>query len=124
MAEIINYVNVLGTSYEVVRKNYDEDDDFKRLGINGYCDWAGKKVVFCNMDTYEGYEHETDETKRCEERLTLRHEIVHAFCNESGLMSNAHTSSGSVFMDEEVVDFFAIQGPKIYKAWCELSILP
>ena len=45
----------------------------------------------------------------------LRHEIVHAFMFESGLAENwEHKNIGQ---EETVVDWFAIQGLKIYNAW-------
>ena len=51
-------------------------------------------------------------------KQTLRHEIVHAFLGESGLSNNSN-SIDAWARNEEVVDWFAIQGPKIYKAWQE-----
>jgi len=41
--------------------------------------------VLCDMTTYEGWEHETKETICLYQKHMLRHEIVHAFLNESGL---------------------------------------
>ena len=50
-------------------------------------------------------------------KKVLRHEIVHAFMFESGLAENwEHKDYGQ---EETVVDWFAIQGPKIYRAWTE-----
>lgn len=116
-------VNVLGTVYAIERKKYDEEEAFERRGIDGYCDGMTKKIVVCNMDTYKGWEHETDETKRATERQALRHEIVHAFFAESGMMASAHCMSGAYCEDEEMVDWVAIQGQKIYKAWSDAGCL-
>lgn len=41
-------------------------------------------------------------------------EIVHAFLLESGLDENSEWAR-----NEELVDWIAIQGPKIWKAWQE-----
>ncbi|WP_305117539.1 hypothetical protein [Acutalibacter muris] len=109
-------LNVLGTEYSITVKKYDEDEYFKRADCNGYCSQSLKEIVVCDMATYPGWEHEPQETMDINKRSTLRHEIVHAFFNESGLSCN----SNSVDMwarNEEMVDWFALQGPKIYMAW-------
>jgi hypothetical protein len=54
---------------------------------------------------------------------TLRHEIIHAFLSESGLNSQSHIPSGSWSNDEEIIDWLAIQSPKIFKVFEELDIL-
>ena len=84
-----------------------------------YCDWLTKKIVVCDMSTYKGWEHETKETISASEKKTLRHEIVHAFFDESGLGSNTFFVDGPWATNEEMVDWIAVQGPKIYKAWQE-----
>lgn len=116
-------VNVLGADYDIIRKKYDEDDAFEREKIDGYCESLTHRIVVCDMDTYKGWEHENEDYRRAQERLTLRHEIVHAFFNESGLMSNSHETCGPFALDEELVDFIAIQGQKIYKAWEDVGCL-
>ena len=49
---------------------------------------------------------------------TLRHEIVHAFFNESGLKESSNGCESGWAKNEEMVDWIALQLPKIYKA-CE-----
>lgn len=117
-------VDILGSKYEILYKNYDEEESFKRCGICGFCEALTRKIVICNMDTFAGWEHESEKRKRAEEKLSLRHEIVHAFFNESGLCSDAHRPDGSFALDEELVDWIAQQGPKIYKAWESAKCLP
>lgn len=118
-----NKVTVLGVDYDIIRKNYDEDAAFERQNIDGYCESLTHRIVVCNMDTYKGWENESEDYRRAQERLTLRHEIVHAFFNESGLMSNTANVGGAWALNEEMIDFFAIQGPKIYRAWGESGCL-
>ena len=118
-----NKVNVLGTVYTIEKKKYDDEEAFERQHIDGYCDGMTKRIVYCDMDTYKGWEHESEDTKRANERQTLRHEIVHAFFNESGLMSSAVQPDCAWSQLEEMVDYWAIQGPKIYKAWSEAGCL-
>lgn len=116
-------VNILGTEYTVTVKKYDEDEAFERRSIDGYCDGLTKQIVVCNMSTYKGWEHEPESTVKAAEKQTLRHEIVHAFFNESGLNESTFRVDGAWAKNEEMVDWFAIQGPKIYKAWQEADAL-
>ena len=52
----------------------------------------------------------------------LRHEIIHAFLSESGLQSNFEHSQ-QFGHEETIVDWFAIQFPKIFKVFQELDIM-
>ena len=122
----MNYVpivNILGTAYTVEVKSYDEEEAFERRSIAGYCDGMAKKIVLCDMTTYKGWEHEPQETAIISQKETLRHEIVHAFFNESGLMDSTFECGEPWAKNEEMVDWIALQGPKIYKAWEEADAL-
>lgn len=116
-------VNVLGTEYTVTVKKYEEDEAFERRGIDGYCDWLTKKIVVCDMSAYKGWEHESKDTISASEKKTLRHEIVHAFFDESGLGCSTFSVDGPWATNEEMVDWIASQGPKIYKAWQEVGAI-
>lgn len=115
-------VNILGTEYTITVKKYDEDESFERCDIGGYCVGLTKQIVVCDMTTYKGLEYETKEALEAFTKKNLRHEIVHAFFEESGLSDNSSTIDGWA-RNEEMVDWFAIQGPKIYKAWQEAGSL-
>ena len=117
-------VNVLGTPYEVVVKKYDEDEAFGRRSIDGYCDGFVKKIVACDLTSKEDWKHEEKATIDVCQKQILRHEIVHAFLNESGLQANAHSNNNiSWAYNEEMVDWIALQGEKIYKAWQEVNAI-
>lgn len=116
-------VNILGTPYEIIVKKYDEDECFEKERINGYCYSHTHKIVVCDMSTYKGWEHEPEEVIEGQQKETLRHEIVHAFLNESGLKSNSNSSDNAWARNEEIVDWIAIQGEKIYNAWKEANAL-
>lgn len=116
-------VNILGTPYEIIVKKYDEEEAFERRSIDGICDGWAKEIVVCDMSTYKGWEHEPDRTIAAAQKETLRHEIVHAFLNESGLMSSAGRHNAAWAENEEMVDWIALQGPKIYAAWQEAGAL-
>ena len=107
---------VLGTSYKVCRRNYDELSLFKKQSIDGYCDDVKKIICICNLKTHPGYEDETEEYCLKVEKLVLRHEIIHAFLSESGLQTSTLQMDGGWAKNEEMVDWIALQFPKILKA--------
>lgn len=110
-------INILGTMYSISKKKYNDDPSFEQDSCDGYNLHYARKIVICDMTTYPRWEHEPPETVAEAERQILRHEIVHAFFNESGLRYNANTITGSWSVNEEMVDWIALQGPKIYAAW-------
>lgn len=116
-------VSISGTKYRIVKKKYNEDEAFNRLSIDGYCDGYQKLIVYCDMSTYPGWQHEPEKTVKLCEKHTLRHEIVHAFLNESGLSDNSLVSGNGWATNEEMVDWIASRGPLIYEAWREAGAL-
>lgn len=110
-------VNVLGTEYTIIVKKYSEESAFKRRSICGFCDGYSKEIVICDMHTYEGWENEFETTIVECQKVTLRHEIIHAFFNESGLQECSLNYEGAWARCEEMVDWIALQGLKIYEAW-------
>ena len=116
-------VDVLGTPYSIEFFDYDEKPYFKQNRADGYCDIVTKGIVMCNMQTYPGYEDETPEYCRMIEKATLRHEIVHAFFNESGLCSSSSEFGGAWAKNEEMVDWVAIMIPKINKCFEDCNCL-
>ena len=116
-------VNILGMPYEIIVKKYDEDETFERRSIVGFCDGYVKEIVVCDMHTYKGWENEAEKTVVAAQKQTLRHEIVHAFFDESGLMDSSSIVECPWSQNEEMVDWIANQGMKIYKAWVEADAL-
>ena len=114
-------IDVLGTVYDVVVLDYKNDAWFEKNNSCGYCDDVEKRIVICNMQTFPGWD-ETEAYCREFEKTTLRHELVHAFLNESGLRGGSH-SPNKWAMDEEIVDWIAIQIPKIAKAMKEAGCI-
>ncbi|WP_230397986.1 hypothetical protein [Novisyntrophococcus fermenticellae] len=107
-------INVLGTEYEIFFKTSEED---KFLMDNaGYIDRSVKKIVIaqkdsdCELEDFEAYK-----------KTVMRHEITHAFMEESGLSVNfEHKTIG---IDETMVDWIAIQFPKLKKTFEEAGCL-
>ena len=103
-------VNILGTEYTIeLRELRDED-------IDGFTDNTSKLIVIRSDNENNVGDFEYLQKKQ------LRHEIIHAFMSESGLQCNwQHIEQFG--HDETTVDWFAIQSPKIFKAFQELDIL-
>ena len=120
---MIESVNILGSEYRIVRKRFEDDPYFKDNECNGYCDGYIREIAICDMTSYPGYENEPIASLKIAEKQTLRHEIVHAFLDESGLGDNAALYNNAWAKNEEMVDWFALQGPKIYEAWKQAEAL-
>ena len=116
-------VNVLGTEYNIVYKDYEEDQEFKENKLVGYCSNNLKLIAVCNMKTYPGWQNSSEEEIDYFQKHTLRHEIVHAFFNESGLYHSSNQVEAPWAVNEEMVDWIASQGVKIHKAWKEVGAL-
>lgn len=101
-------INILGTDYTIQDKERSED---KRLDeMDGLCDDSVKKIILACFELEPDSKQDLESVRR----KILRHEIVHAFLCESGLAENSPWAQ-----NEELVDWIAIQGPKIWKAWQE-----
>lgn len=119
----IKTVDILGTRYLIVVKDYDNEVAFERRSICGYCDAYTKEIVVCDMHTYKGWEHEAEKTILQVQKQPLRHEIVHAFFEESGLSDSSNVFEGAWAKNEELVGWIANQGKKIYAAWLEADAI-
>lgn len=104
-------VNILGTEYTVTIKKPGEDRKLNHA--DGYADWTTHCISILDPPISEESVGDMEAYKR----KVLRHEIVHAFMFESGLLNNTNQGDCGGAYDEQVVDWFAIQGVKIYKAW-------
>ena len=116
-------VNILGTEYTIETHKISEDNVLKDNHYCGYCCDDEPLIVIADTDDKEYFEDYTEKEKQLYISKTLRHEITHAFFNESGLQSSANTYDKAWSRNEEMVDWFAIQSPKIFKAFQELDIL-
>ena len=116
-------INILGTPYRVRRVKNGQDEFMDKMNYGGYCDGGSHEIVILDLHTVPDWENEPAEKRAAEERRTLRHEIVHAFLNESGLSYNSFAPDGAWAKNEEMVDWMALQGPKIIKAWTEAGCM-
>ena len=111
-------LSILGTEYEVIRKNYADDPYFEAHGCNAYCDKLGKQLVICSADTHPAFADDDEVARAMCEKATLRHEIVHAFLFESGLDSSSNRITDMGWAEyEEMIDWIALQAPKLHAAF-------
>lgn len=115
-------VNILGTKYNIITRKYDEDTTFEKNDWVAYCEERAKNIIICDLSTYPCDEFKNKKTHIKSRNEILRHEIIHAYLNESGLSHNAYASQCWA-KNEEMVDWLAIQLPKIFKTYKELSII-
>ena len=104
-------VDVLGTEYSVIQSN--KTDDMTLENCDGYCDHSVKKIV---VDTFQKSPTSLENLETYTKKV-IRHELVHAFLFESGLSCNSWADK------EEIVDWIAIQFPKLLKAFKEMNVL-
>ena len=102
-------INILGTEYTLLVCGDTEDP--RLSGYDGFCDETTKELFA------ESYDKNRDDPA-CKAKLQVqinkvkRHEIIHAFLFESGLAENSVWAQ-----NEEMIDFFAIQFPKMLEAF-------
>ena len=101
-------VNILGTEYTIEERTVEEDSYLSNC--DGYCDKSTKEIVVAkqkpdnDLSNYDWYR-----------KKVMRHEIIHAFLHESGLQECwEHSQYGH---EETVVDWIAIQSPKIIEVF-------
>lgn len=103
-------VNVLGTDYEIVTGDI-------RVDADGVCDFYAKKITYRDPKEWEDDPNTVERSDLYTDKV-IRHEIVHAFLFESGLDASADWAR-----NEEVVDWIALQGIKLFTAWKEAGCI-
>ena len=111
-------VNILGTEYIIKERTLAEDELLESR--DGYTDWTTREIVVRRENELEEGSLGNMEAYI---REVIRHEIVHAFLLESGLDGCATSPFGAWVQNEEMIDWIARQGQKIYKAWEEAGAL-
>lgn len=109
-------INILGTEYLIRWVNYGEDEFMTQMNFSGYCGTQRKEIVLVRLHTVDGWKDEAEDIIQKAQKTTLRHEIIHAFFNESGLRQ-CSLSVDKWAQNEEMVDWIAIQFPKLLQAF-------
>lgn len=112
-------VQILGSTWTIVEGTVEEFPALEEA--DGYTDSSARLVVLDDLASAKN-------DKFCKSNLVehknrvLRHEIVHAFLEESGLNTNSNPTTAWA-ANEEMVEWFAIQLPKIVAVCEELNIM-
>lgn len=106
-------MQILGEEYNLLFKN--ESEDARLQDKYGYTDWTNKTIVIQKDLPNDG-----DSLSDLEQfkKKVIRHEIVHAFFNESGLMECSEYA-----WNEELIDWIAVQIPKIVNIMQSVDVL-
>lgn len=114
--------NILGREYTIEKHTYQEDSEL--IGLGGYCNYLFPLIVIADLSSNEEFKYVNESVLENMEKEYVRHEVIHAFLNESGLGQNAFASdSVSWTQNEEMVDWVAIQFPKIMKVYQEIGCI-
>lgn len=102
-------ISILGVNYILTVTN--KADDSRLETCDGLCDETVKELL---VDNYIDDVDDPTSKKNLAVQIqkNKRHEIIHAFLFESGLAENS-----SWAQNEEMVDFFAIQFPKLLETF-------
>lgn len=106
-------VNILGTEYTLSISTKEERPLLE--DVDGYTDASTKEII---IDTFKKEKDSKQDVKQYTMQV-IRHEVVHAYLEESGLSTNS-AGCRSWATNEEMVDWFAIQFPKIEKTLKEI----
>lgn len=113
-----NAVYILGTLYQFKIGN---DTQYPQLdGCDGITDTTTKLIVVNDFDDSKNDPNRKGDIELYQKQVA-RHEVLHAFLFESGLDANTF-SFNAWAVNEEIVDWFAIQYPKIKKIYSELGV--
>ena len=109
-------INILGSEWTIEKRKREDDPNLD--DNDGYTDTSIKLIAVKDIQPEKGKKFDLE----CYIKQVIRHEIIHAFLFESGLDSNCFFS-GSWAMNEEMVDWLAIQSPKLFKVFEEADVL-
>ena len=105
-------INILGSEWNIKFGNEEQYPNLKNM--DGYCDQSTREIIVDDMEKYQEQLGSKADLRSYKKQVT-RHEIIHAFLFESGLdVSSVKAESWAT--NEEMVDWIAIQMPKIIAA--------
>ena len=118
-----NKINILGTDYLIKTEKISENKDLKNNGYTAYCNKITHEIIISDKTEEKYFSNYSPEEQELANKKDLRHEIIHAFLNESGLQSNTFSYDGGWSECEEMVDWISLQFSKIYAVYKELDLI-
>ena len=89
----------------------------------GSCNHLTHEILIGDASEEEFFGAMSEEEQKFQTKRTLRHEIIHAFFNESGLQDDSSVPESGWATNEEMIDWIAIQFPKIMNAFKEAECM-
>lgn len=109
-------ISILGTDYTIRCVKATEMPSWFFENNKGYCDHTVKIITVEDLvERKDDYNDVLSDLEMITDQA-VRHEIIHAFLRESGLGDESD-------MSETLVDWFALQAPKIFQAFCQAKAL-
>nr|DAS58840.1 MAG TPA: hypothetical protein [Caudoviricetes sp.] len=113
----ITKVDILGTTWKII---FEDTTNIQFYEFhNGWCDNSTKE---CHIGLRPPLEYGQKDQREFV-NMIARHEIVHAFLYESGIVSSQLIRTKEWAVNETMIDWMAIQTPKIFKVFEEVEIL-
>lgn len=106
-------INILGTEYTIFTNVSEQEKPFMKDN-DGVTDFTTKEIFIAVLDDGDPMNMQN---MRVYEDRTIRHEIVHAILFESGLDHNTKWAR-----NEEIVDWIAIQTPKLFSMFKKIGV--
>lgn len=114
--------NILGSEWKIRFVDPDENIVMTEKNMFAYEYFISHEIVCTHMDYYNSKDQMTEEEQLLLICMSLRHEVIHAYLDESGLGS-CTVPVEAWAVNEEMVDYFATMMPKIYKTFEELDLV-
>ena len=118
MSDDVKTVDILGSKWTI--KYVDDDPEFEQA--NGYTNDAAREIVIENVKTSDDPLSFDMQSQYTNQKRVLRHELIHAYLYESGL-GDSSNSCDAWAVNEEMVDWFARNIPKMILTFKELKCL-
>lgn len=115
-------VTILGTEYKIEIHKISDDKFLENNSWAGYCCGEKPLIVIADLDDEKHFSFVDEAEKDNYFKSCLRHEIIHAFLNESGLKDNFEHAN-RMGHEETIVNWIALQFPKILKAYQQLGVI-
>lgn len=116
-------VNILGTNYQIIT-GVDYNKDLEMKDLDGYIKYYTKEIHIVDLRTVsDSWKTASEKEVAVMTKNILRHEIVHGFLFESGLSASSTEISEGWAENEELVDWIALQVPKMIEAFRQADCL-
>lgn len=114
----VKTVSILGSEWTI--KYVDDDPAFAQA--NGITNDAAREIIIENVKMSDDPLDFDMQSQYINQKRVLRHELIHAYLYESGL-GDSSNGCDAWAVNEEMVDWFARNSPKIFATFKELKCL-